>query len=133
MPQSIAQGRPAAGSRLIALGQVFVLGFVLATCTLWPRAGKPMLLVAVGQQGEQAALAFARQHGEPLLGAGRLPGSIVVQGHGDLLGLEALTQGIIPIAAPDLLCAAPLTIPNAEQSTVVSPRTHAETITPKHP
>jgi hypothetical protein len=107
---------PAMGSKRLALAQGSVLAIALAVCTLWPRAGQPLLLVAIDRQ---EALSFAHRRGEALLGAGRLPGSIVVQGAGSTSPLDALRQGILPLAAPDLLCTMNST--PSGQSSKVSP------------
>ncbi|RVU06140.1 hypothetical protein EOE18_04640 [Novosphingobium umbonatum] len=121
MPIPSASALPATGSKRLALAQGSVLAIVLAVCTLWPRAGQPLLLVALDRQ---EALSFAHTRGEALLGAGRLPGSIVVQGAGSTSALDALRQGILPLAAPDLLCT--MNSNPSGQSSEVSPAPMAQ-------
>lgn len=93
------------GFRGLVWVQVGLTLAVLTACTLWPRVGQPALLMPLGGVGTARMTTWARAHDLPLLGTGRVPGSVVVRIGAKASGLAALRSGALLLAAPGLSCA----------------------------
>ena len=80
-----------------AVGGLLVMAFA-------PPAQGSMLLVPMTEQARISLPGLAVGHGALLLGVGPLDGSLLVRGDRSQLGLTLLRQGIVPMAAPAILC-----------------------------
>jgi hypothetical protein len=96
-------GHPSTGRGLTWVQGGLILA-VLTGCTVWPRAGQPALLMPLDGVGTARMTAWARAHDLPVLGAGRLPGSIVVRIGANAAGFAALRSGALLLAVPGLTC-----------------------------
>ena len=103
MSLAVPTTHPQAGLGLTWVQGGLVLA-VLAACTVWPRAGEPALLMPLNGVGTARMTAWARRHDLPVLGTGRLPGSVVVQIGANTSGLAALRSGAVLLAVPGLTC-----------------------------
>lgn len=87
------------------VAQCVALSIATAMLAVAPPASGAMLLVPLAATGGDVVnLALAR--GARLLGAGPLPGSIVVTGRRDALAGAMLRHGTLTVAASPLLCGA---------------------------
>jgi len=76
----------------------------LVLCLFLPRQGSAVLLLPIRGHGQSADAAFLASNGLTLVGAGRIPGSLVVRAGSNASMSEWLRQGFLPIAAPMQLC-----------------------------
>lgn len=77
----------------------------LAICILAPRAGSAVLLLPIGtDRGKVADIRGVLDVDTPVIGAGRLEGSLVVYPRRAIPVWSLLGKGFLPVAAPALLC-----------------------------
>ncbi|HZU65170.1 MAG TPA: hypothetical protein VFF98_15895 [Novosphingobium sp.] len=85
-------------------GQVVVSVLVLGLCLFAPRAGAGLLLLPCWPTVAAPGAPFLARHGLALIGAGRLPGSLVVHAAGPVPVGALLARGLVPLALPAALC-----------------------------
>lgn len=78
-----------------------MIAAAFAILALFPPAHGRMMLVPVG--GASQVVAGAVKHGARIVGSGRVPGTIVVDGDRARIG-ALLDQGILILAAPEWAC-----------------------------
>lgn len=88
---------------LVAL-QVGLLMSGLLAFAFAPPARGAMLLVPLSGAARAVLPGLAVAHGALLVGQGPLEGSLVVRGDRAALGGVLLREGILALAAPDVLC-----------------------------
>ena len=91
-------------SRMLIPAQIATATFGLVALTMWPPASGSMLLVPLDQDGG-AAVQGALAGGAALLGAGPIPGSLVVVGDRARIAPQ-VAWNIVILAAPPAGCGA---------------------------
>jgi len=76
----------------------------LAAFAFAPPVSGAMLLVPLTAQARANLPALAIDSGVRLLGQGPVAGSLVVRGDRARLGTALLRRGIVPLAAPEIIC-----------------------------
>ncbi len=102
---------PYCRARVVAIGQLGLVLVILAGCLAFPRHGGSTLLVPLGRGGPAAVVRALGTHRFALLRPGSLAGSMVVRIEGDVPIISLLRAGVLPLGAPEWLCAAALPTP----------------------
>ncbi|NBC36396.1 hypothetical protein GTZ99_07495 [Novosphingobium sp. FSY-8] len=82
--------------------QLGLLSVALSLCTLVPLMSSAAILIPL--RGVDTPAAWASRQGLPLLGHGRVPGSVLVYGPSAELGWRALRAGVLMVPVPEMMC-----------------------------
>lgn len=96
-PLSPAHIMPLVAQSLLALAGLAALAFA-------PPASGAILLLPLTAQARADLPGVAVRGGARLIGQGPVAGSLVVRGERARLGAALLRRGILPVAAPAMLC-----------------------------
>lgn len=86
--------------------QLGLIMLALVLCVFLPRQGSAVLLVPIGSEQAGARPDVLRGTGADLrlIGASRIPGTLVFYAQGSVPVVRLLQIGLLPIAAPAFLC-----------------------------
>lgn len=91
----------------LATAQTGVVGILMALAMLAPPAHGDMLAIPMTSKGGRGLSAQLIGAGATLTGRGRPAGSFVIRADRDRMLWRLLAQGVLLVAAPDLLCRGP--------------------------
>ncbi len=89
------------------IGQAAVALCALLLLAFAPPVAGSFLLVPLTQGAAAGLAALAIERGGAITGMGPLPGSLIVVGDRATLASAMLNRGVLPLAAPSLLCREP--------------------------
>lgn len=88
----------------LATAQAGLAGILMALAMLAPPARGDMLVIPMTSTGAQGLAAQLIGAGATLTGRGRPAGSFVIRADRDRMLWRLMAQGVVVLAAPDLLC-----------------------------